>query len=83
LISKFASLKISLSFNSKIIFAAIFFQIPGIEVIVTSSSIFTAWISLSIPRLSILFATFHPIPETFISSLKSSFSSFSRKPKRL
>jgi hypothetical protein len=71
----------SLSFNSRIIFSAIFLPIHFIHSIVLLSAHFTAKISLSIHRESICIATFHHTPDIFINSENTFFSSDSMKPK--
>jgi hypothetical protein len=73
----------SLSLSSSIIFSAIFFQIHFIHSIVLLSSILTAFINLSIQRERICIATFQPIQEIFINSLKTFFSPESIKPNKL
>gem|GEM_PF-699235 len=76
------SIENSLSFNSRIIFSAIFLPTHFTLSIVLLSSHFIAIISLSTQRDNICIATFQPIQEIFISSANTFFSSFSINQKR-
>ncbi|MDP2396253.1 MAG: hypothetical protein Q8M44_05270 [bacterium] len=71
----------SLSFNSRIIFSAIFLPIHFIHSIVLLSSHLIANNNLSIHRDNICIATFHHTPDIFISSEKTFFSSGSMNQK--
>ncbi|MDR2411862.1 MAG: hypothetical protein LBD88_04840 [Candidatus Peribacteria bacterium] len=71
----------SLSFISRIIFSAIFFQIHLIHSIVLLSPLFIAKNNLSIQSDNICIATFQPIQGIFINSLNIFFSSFSKNQK--
>ncbi|MDR1988521.1 MAG: hypothetical protein LBQ24_07575 [Candidatus Peribacteria bacterium] len=70
-----------LSFISRMIFSAIFFQIHLIHSIVLLSFVEMAKSNLETHKDKICIATFHQIQDIFINSLKTFFSSFSINPK--